>query len=138
MRWMDEDHEHDHGSESTDLPDQSVREYFSDAASPDLRAQIIADMRALATFLEQHPELPISPHTSVDVSYFPRTGQDEAAFGEVAEAGARLDRMPVWEGEHYVVEHAHGAGRYRVVAIPGRIRARYRTWLTYTGHVRAD
>jgi hypothetical protein len=111
---------------------------FSDAASPQLRARIIADMRALATFLEEHPGLPVSPHTSVDVAYFPRTGQDEAAFGEVAEAGARLGQMPGWEGEHYVVEHVHGAGRYRVVAIPARVRGRYRAWLTYTGHVRAD
>jgi len=128
-------------------PDQSMehqqvlgpdRDFFTDAASPDLRARIIADMRALADFLEEHSELPVSPHTSVDVSYFPRTSREEAAFEEVAEAGARLGRMPVWEGEHYVAEHAHGAGRYRIVAIPARTRARYRAWLTYTGHVRQD
>lgn len=131
-------------------PDQSIEDqqvpgafvpeqgFFSDAASLDLRARIIADMRALATFLEEHPELPISPHTSVEVSYFPRTSRDEVAFDEVSEAGARLGRIPAWEGEHYVVEHRHGAGRYRVVAIPETVRARYRAWLTYTGHVRQD
>jgi len=124
-------------------PDQSVEgepvvPFFSDAAGPDLRARIIADMRALAAFLEEHSELPISPHTSVEVSYFPRTSRDEAAFEEVAEAGARLGRIPAWEGEHYVVEHHRGAGRYRVVAIPETVRSRYRAWLTYTGHVRQD
>ncbi|MDE3721460.1 hypothetical protein PWG71_08665 [Nocardiopsis sp. N85] len=114
------------------------RGFFVGAAGPDLRMRIIADMRDLAAFLEEHPELPISPHTRVDVSYFPRTSHDEAAFAEVAEAGARLGRAPVWEGEHYVVEHHRGAGRYQVVAIPEHTRARHRAWLTYTGHVRPD
>lgn len=111
---------------------------FAGAADPDLRACIISDIRDLAAFLEEHPELPISPHTRVDVSYFPRTSHDEEAFAEVDEARARLGRAPVWEGEHYLVEHHRGAGRYRVVAIPEHTRARYRAWLTYTGHVRPD
>ncbi|XKK39994.1 hypothetical protein HFP72_04130 [Nocardiopsis sp. ARC36] len=138
MRGPSHEPPHDRGGESTEPQGQPVREFFSAAASPQLRARIIADMRALATFLEEHPGLPLSPHTSVDVAYFPRTGQDAAAFEEVAETGARLGRMPGWEGEHYVVEHVHGAGRYRAVAIPARVRAHYRAWLTYTGHVRAD
>ena len=111
---------------------------FAGVAGPDLRARIISDLRDLADFLQEHPELPISSHTSVDVSYFPRTSHDEAAFAEVDEAGARLGRAPVWEGEHYMVEDHRGAGRYRVVAIPEHTRARYRAWLTYTGHVRPD
>ncbi|GAB3712554.1 hypothetical protein [Nocardiopsis oceani] len=113
-------------------------DFFTDAASPDLRARIIADMRSLADFLAERPDLPMSPHTSVDVSYFPRTCTDQAAFAEVVEAGARLGRIPAWEGEHYVVEHHRGAGRYRVVAIPEAVRARYRAWLSYTGHVGQD
>lgn len=114
------------------------RKFFTDAAGPELRERIIADMRSLATFLEEHPQLPISPHTSVDVTYFPRTESDQAALAEVVEAGAYLGRIPAWEGDHYLVEHACGAGRYRVVAIPELVRARYRAWLTSTGHVRQD
>ncbi|SIO90183.1 hypothetical protein [Nocardiopsis sp. JB363] len=114
------------------------REFFTDAAGPELRERIITDMRALATLLEEHPQLPISPHTSVDVTYFPRTESDQAALAEVVEAGAYLGRIPAWEGDHYLVEHACGAGRYRVVAIPEAVRARYRAWLTSTGHVRQD
>ncbi|RKS07054.1 hypothetical protein DFP74_2708 [Nocardiopsis sp. Huas11] len=126
------------GDHTAHLKEQSAQVCFSDAASPGLRARIIGDIRSLADFLEEHPELPISPHTSVDVSYFPRIDHDEAAFGEVAEAGARLGRMPVWEGEHYVVEHHQGAGRYRAVAIPALVRASYRAWLTWPGNVRPD
>ncbi|MEE2038918.1 hypothetical protein Q8791_17000 [Nocardiopsis sp. CT-R113] len=137
MRWTAEDDEHDRGELAGGLREEQVED-FTDAAGPALRKRIIADIRALADFLDEHPDLPMSPHTSVDVSYFPRTSEDEIAFGEVAAAGARLSRMPAWEGEHYVVEHAHGAGRYRVVAIPARVRSDYRAWLTYTGHVRPD
>ena len=112
--------------------------FFAAAAGPELRSRIIDDIRALATFLEEHPRLPISPYTSVDVSYFPRTESDQVALAEVVEAGARMGQLPAWERDHYLVEHAQGAGRYRVVAIPARVRARYRSWLTYTGHVRPD
>ena len=114
------------------------REFFTDAAGPELRERIITDMRSLASFLEEHPQLPISPHTSVDVTYFPHTASDQAVLAEVVEAGAYLGRIPAWEGDHYLVEHACGAGRYRVVAIPERVRARYRAWVTSTGHVRQD
>ncbi|MGW5878798.1 hypothetical protein ACWFMI_19850 [Nocardiopsis terrae] len=136
MRSTNRDHntEDEQGS-GLYLPD---RGFFTDAAGPDLRARIIADLRHLARFLEEHPDLPVSPHTRVEVSYFPRTSHDEAAFAEVTEAASRLGRIPAWEGEHYVVEHRHGAGRYRAVAIPEPVRARYRAWLTYTGHVRQD
>ncbi|RKS04958.1 hypothetical protein DFP74_0538 [Nocardiopsis sp. Huas11] len=129
---------HNRGDHTAHLYEQSTKAAFSDAASQDLRARIIGDMRALADFLEAHPELPISPHTSLEVTYFPRTDDDRAAFAEVAQAGALLGRMPGWEGEHYLVEHRAGAGRYRAVAIPERARAQYRAWLTYTGHVCPD
>ena len=138
MRQNGDDRRNDRGNDTAHLRERSAQVCFSDAASPGLRARIIGDIRALAAFLEEYPELPISPHTGVDVCYFPRTDHDEAAFGEVAEAGARLGRMPAWEGEHYMVEHRQGAGRYRVVAIPARVRASYRAWLTYTGNVRPD
>lgn len=140
MRWINRDHNTENELTDEQAPTVFVPErgLFSDAASPDLRARIIADMRALAAFLEEHPELPISPHTSVEVTYFPCTSNDEVAFEEVAEAASKLRRIPAWEGEHYVVEHRHGAGRYRAVAIPEPVRSRYRAWLTYTGHVRQD
>ncbi|GAA1463139.1 hypothetical protein NE857_03485 [Nocardiopsis exhalans] len=140
MRRTDPDHQTENEQRGEQAPAVFVPERgcFTDAASPDLRARIIADMRALATFLEEHPELPVSPHTNVEVSYFPRTNIDDDSFAEVAEAASRLGRIPAWEGEHYVVEHQRGAGRYRVVAIPEAVRSRYRAWLTYTGHVRQD
>ncbi|WP_017576905.1 hypothetical protein [Nocardiopsis kunsanensis] len=113
-------------------------EFFTDAAGRGPRRRIIADLRALAAFLERHPELPVSAHTSVEMTYFPLTDDDATAFDEVAEVGARLGRIPAWEGEHYLVGRAVGAARYRAVAIPERVRARYRSWLTRTGHVHPD
>ncbi|WP_285732689.1 hypothetical protein [Nocardiopsis sp. ATB16-24] len=121
-----------------DHTERSGKAFFTDAAGPELRARIIGDMRALADFLQAHPELPISRYTSVDVTYFPLTDDEAVAVGEVAEAGARLGRMPAWEGGHYLVEHAVGAGRYRVVAVPERVAASYRAWLAATGHRRPD
>ncbi|MFD6952955.1 MULTISPECIES: hypothetical protein [unclassified Nocardiopsis] len=63
------------------------------------------------------------------MTYFPLTDDDAKAIGEVAEAGARLRRILAWEGGHYLVEHACGAGRYRAVAIPERVAVPYRAWL---------
>ncbi|MFY7070228.1 hypothetical protein ACOQFV_30595 [Nocardiopsis changdeensis] len=111
---------------------------FTDTAGPALRSRIIADLRALADFLAENPELPVSQHTTLDVTYFPHTATDEEAFDEVAHVGALLKRIPAWEGDHYVVEHSCGAARYRAVAIPERVRAAHRAWVTYTGHVRPD
>ncbi|MEV2279461.1 hypothetical protein AB0I72_28175 [Nocardiopsis sp. NPDC049922] len=127
------DHQTNQGCETGQAPDR-----FTDAASGGRRCRIISDLRELADFLEAHPDLPISPHTSVEVTYFPHTSRDADAFAEVARVGAALGVMPTWEGDHLVVEHVRGAGRYRVVAIPEKVRAEYRAWLTYTGHVRPD
>ncbi|MCY9787093.1 hypothetical protein KIK06_24725 [Nocardiopsis sp. EMB25] len=126
-------HHNDLASHESQVPGR-----FSDAASDERRSQVIADLRELADFLEAHPDLPISPHTSVDLAYFPRTDHDSEAFAEVSRVGAVLGAMPTWEGEHLVVEHVRGSARYRVVAIPKKVRAQYRAWLTYTGHVRPD
>ncbi|WP_017614000.1 hypothetical protein [Nocardiopsis salina] len=131
-------HEPDENQSGEGLEQDMGEERFTDAAGPALRRYIIADMRALAAFLERHPELPISAYTSVEITYFPLTDDDSVATGEVAEVGARLHRIPTWDGEHYVVEHGVGAARYRAVAIPERVRARYRSWLTGTGHPRPD
>lgn len=130
--------QHNRGNHIGTDPEGSEEVFFTDAAGSELRARIIGDMRALADFLQAHPELPISPHTSVDVTYFPLTDDEAKALGEVAEAGARLGRIPAWEGRHYLVEYACGAGRYRVVAIPERVAVSYRAWLAATGHTRPD
>ncbi|MCY9785163.1 hypothetical protein KIK06_14860 [Nocardiopsis sp. EMB25] len=130
---MTHDHDCDHALEVGRSPDR-----FRGAASGERRARIIGDLRELADFLEAHPHLPLSPHMSVDIAYFPRTDCDAEAFAEVSRAGAVLGVMPTWEGEHLVVEHVRGSARYRVVAIPEKVRAQYRAWLTYTGHVRPD
>ncbi|MEV2279454.1 hypothetical protein AB0I72_28140 [Nocardiopsis sp. NPDC049922] len=126
-------HHNDLASDGRQVPGR-----FSDAASDERRSQVITDLRELAEFLEAHPDLPVSPHTGVDVTYFPRTSRDAEAFAEVSSVGALLGAMPTWEGDHLVVEHTRGAARYRVVAIPEKVRAQYRAWLTYTGHVRPD
>ncbi|WP_306369661.1 hypothetical protein [Nocardiopsis sp. CC223A] len=111
---------------------------FTDTAGPALRSRITADLRALADFLEEHPDLPVSQHTTLDITYFPHTTTDEDAFAEIAHVGALLKRIPAWEGDHYLVEHRTGAARYRAVAIPEQVRAAHRAWATYTGHVRPD
>ncbi|OLT24909.1 hypothetical protein BJF83_23560 [Nocardiopsis sp. CNR-923] len=127
------DHQTNQDCETGQAPER-----FSDAASGGRRCRIIGDLRELADFLDANPDLPISPHTSVDLAYFPHTDRDAEAFAEVACAGAVLGVMPAWEGDHLVVEHVRGSARYRVVAIPEKVRAQYRAWLTYTGHVRPD
>lgn len=130
--------ENQYGDRASQSSGEREEEFFTDAAGRGPRRRIVADLRALASFLERHPELPVGAHTSVEMTYFPLTDDDATAFDEVAEVGARLAKIPAWEGEHYVVGRAVGAARYRAVAVPERVRARYRSWLTRTGHARPD
>lgn len=130
--------ENQYGDRAAQSSGEEEEEFFTDAAGRGSRRRIIADLRALAAFLERYPELPVSAHTSVEMTYFPLTDDDAMAFDEVAEVGARLAKIPAWEGEHYVVGRAVGAARYRAVAVPERVRARYRSWLTRTGHAHPD
>ncbi|MFL1375749.1 hypothetical protein [Nocardiopsis protaetiae] len=131
MNTLDPDQTSEPETEETNMP-------FTDTAGPALRSRIIADLRALADFLDANPDLPVSQHTTLDITYFPHTTTDTGAFAEVAHVGALLKRIPAWEGDHYVVEHQAGAARYRAVAIPERVRAAHRAWATYTGNVRPD
>ncbi|MBV2366004.1 hypothetical protein ACFPZ0_11335 [Streptomonospora nanhaiensis] len=101
------------------------------------RRALAAHMRALADFLEARPDLPLSPHTRVEVVYFPR-GNDQEQAEEIDRIAALLGTEGHWEGKHYTCEHSFGRAAYRAVAIPAHVRARHRALMSYADAIRLD
>ena len=84
---------------------------------------LIAGLRALASFLEDHPDVP-APRWA-DVMVFPPGGTDLEAQAEIdtiaALIGSEVHDATANKG-HYTTSHGFGPVEYRAVAIPGRDR----------------
>ena len=83
------------------------------------RSSLIAGLRALATFLEDHPDVP-APRWA-DVMVFPADCTDHEAEAEVnavaALIGSDVHDETANQG-HYTTSHGFGPVEYRAVAIP--------------------
>ncbi|MDA0564847.1 hypothetical protein LG943_11005 [Streptomonospora sp. S1-112] len=101
------------------------------------RRAVVAHIRALADFLEARPDLPLSPHTRVEVVYFPR-GSDQEQDKEIDRIAALLGTEGHREGQHYACERSFGRAAYRAVAIPAHVRARHRALFSYADSIRPD
>jgi len=90
-------------------------------ASAGERGSLIAGLRALARFLEDHPDVP-APRWA-DVMVFPPGGTDREAQAEVdtiaALIGSEVKDDTASKG-HYTSSRSFGPVEYRAVAIPGR------------------
>ncbi|GAA4943141.1 hypothetical protein GCM10023224_27250 [Streptomonospora halophila] len=120
-------------SERPDLTEEQPVE----TAAFDNRRALADDLRALAAFLEERLELPVSPHARVEVAYFPR-GDDQEQADEVDRVAGLLGTRSRWEGEHLVCGRGFGRAAYRVVAIPEEVRARHRALMSYADAIRPD
>ena len=100
------------------------------------REQVIADLHAVADYLNAHPELPISPYGGLDVVFF-ASGDDQAQERHVAEVAEAMGVGPRREGEHFIVQRSFGRSAYRVVAIPAEARARHEALMTYRSNFTA-
>ncbi len=90
--------------------------YYADDSE---RARLIAGFRALATFLEDQPDIPAPRWVSVLV--FPPDGTDSEKQSEIDRIAALLKTEPVddtADGRHYTVSACFGPVEYRAVAIP--------------------
>src|SRR5699024_2747884 len=105
------------------------------AADPATRATVITGLRALADFLEDHPEVPVSRYASGYLAYHP-TGPDPAKRAEVARIATALDTTPTdLGGGHHVASRYVGPIEYRAVAIPAAEMAAHEALTSYAGAV---
>src|SRR5437879_1482405 len=86
-------------------------------ASQDDRNRLIGGLRALAQFLNDHPDVP-APRWA-DVLVFPPDGTDEEERAEIDVIASRIGAEPVETiSGHYSASLGFGPVRYRAVAIP--------------------
>ena len=87
-------------------------------ASADERARLIAGFRALADFLQDHPDVP-APRWA-DVMVFPPDGTEEEMRTEIDQVAARVGTEPVdrtADYGHYTASRNFGPVEYRAVTI---------------------
>src|SRR5262249_36729266 len=87
-------------------------------ASPIQRQELIAALRALASFLEDNPQVPAPSYA--DVLVFPPFSSDAENRREIdviaARIGSGTETTPNYR--HYVTRRGFGPVEYRAVAIP--------------------
>lgn len=106
------------------------------------RAQVIADLRAFADFLEGHPDLPVAKHHPVRVAVHPR--YDTGATTET-ETIAEVERIASLLGITVTTTHGHHTARttfgtvtYEAVAIEEAATAAYRARASYEDVITLD
>jgi hypothetical protein len=105
------------------------------------RAALIKGLRALASFLEAHPDVPVPPaYHEITVHYFPPDGTDDeqrAAVDAVASALGTTAGDPEDCG-YYETERVFGPVVYKALAISHQRRALHAAWASYSGAVSVD
>ncbi|WP_433475006.1 hypothetical protein ACQPZP_41090 [Spirillospora sp. CA-142024] len=102
------------------------------------RPRLIAGLRALAAFLEAHPEVP-APH-STELMVFAQ-GSDRAQQTEIHRIAALVGAevfTPDPYSRHYRAMRDFGPVTYSAIAIPNAVHARHNALMTYDGAVIAD
>jgi hypothetical protein len=86
-------------------------------ASDDERDRLIGGLRALAQFLQDHPDIPAPRWT--DVLVFPPDGPDEEQRAEIDVIASRIGAETDESARgHYSCSISFGPVEYRAVAIP--------------------
>lgn len=115
----------------------------------DERAATIAGLRALAAFLESHPEVPLQRYGNDATQGGPAcadVADDQAARAEVDRVacalGVKAGPTPGSNGHHYGTEREFGPWgsgvRYRMTAITTEAMARWRAERSYHDNVHPD
>jgi hypothetical protein len=88
-------------------------------ANADERGRLIDGLRALAAFLQDHPDVP-APRWA-DIYVFPPCGTDEQMRAEIDQIAARVGTVATDDADHghYAVSRHFGPVQYRAVAISG-------------------
>ncbi|MFE0153183.1 hypothetical protein ACFWY5_39010 [Nonomuraea sp. NPDC059007] len=100
------------------------------------RAQLIADLRQFARYLEEHPALPVSQYGVVSLSFNPISDTDAEAIAEV-ERVAALHGLPVRRrsGQHFATL-VLGSVEYSIVAIEQEAEDAYDAHQSYRSNFR--
>jgi hypothetical protein len=105
-----------HGHKATpEIPEKGV--ISVSYANADERGRLIDGLRALADFLQDHPDVP-APRWA-DVYVFPLRGTDEQMRAEIDQIAARIGAEPADDAGsgHYAAARLFGPVQYRAVAI---------------------
>ena len=105
-----------HGHKATpEIPEKGV--IFVSYANAGERGRLIAGFRALADFLEDHPDVPAP--SWADVYVFPSRGTDEEMRAEIDQIAARIGAEATDNAAYgqYVASRHYGPVQYRAVAI---------------------
>jgi hypothetical protein len=86
-------------------------------ANAEERGCLIAGIRALADFLQDHPGVP-APRWA-DIYVFPPRGTDEQMRAEIDGIAARIETVVTNDASHYAASRHFGPVQYRAVAISG-------------------
>jgi hypothetical protein len=102
------------------------------------RGKVIAGLRELADFLDQHPGAPV-PAYGWDLNIYTGNRDGEAAArAQVGQVAALLGAEvcdQTGEGGHCTAERCFGLVCYRAVFIPERRMAAHRALMSYSGTV---
>ncbi len=104
------------------------------------RTQTVAGLRALADFLNAHPEIPVREY-GWEYTVFPRKGSDAAERAEIDRIAAALGETACDEtsrGGHYRVSKTFGRIIYTAVHIPARRRAANYALMSYASAFDTD
>jgi hypothetical protein len=88
-------------------------------ANSEERRRLIAGLRDLAEFLDQHPQVPAP--AGADVMVFPPDGSDADMFAEIDAIAGQIGAAASGVGSpsgHYSAVRSFGPVEYRAVAIP--------------------
>lgn len=100
---------------------------------------LINGLLDLAAFLEEHPDLPVSP--SLTLHHFSRQDSDADQRAEIDQIAARVGSPIDYEDSpygHYATSVFFGPVEYRAVAISAAARARHAAESSYHGCVQPD
>lgn len=107
---------------------------LTQAITLDPRAKLIAGMRALADFFEQHPDVPTPPGGD-DISYCVPMDDDDEGVAEVARIAAMLGVEPRRTGGGSRARREFGGMEYRVFHVSQEAYAAHLAHYSYSGSV---
>jgi hypothetical protein len=108
------------------------------ADAADHRQATIDGLRALATFLQEHPDVPVPPYTTTLLYH--ADGTDEEQYAEVDRVAALLDVTPTANAKdtHYRAARSFGPITYEALAIRAAYMRRMEAANSYYGVVEPD
>ncbi|MGP3919972.1 hypothetical protein [Nonomuraea sp. 10N515B] len=106
------------------------------------RSELTAGLRALATFLDSHPHVPVPKYGTVRVSvhtnYDTDASSEAEAIAEVERIAALLGTTPTVENGHHVAGAEFGSVRYEAILITQAAMARREALDSYRDAITLD